>query len=80
MSFKPNPKAQAENKFYELFGSRQDVVITGARTDPKGIYNVELSVGGKPFLRASNHDWRKAYKALKINVEAAFADGKLLPG
>ena len=83
--FKPNPKAQAENKFYELFGSRQDVEINGSRLSegdckamgfPSGTYAVQMNVAGRSFLNARSTDWRKAYKNLKIAIESAYADGK----
>jgi len=85
VNFKPNPKAQAENKFYELFGSRSDVEIDGQRLSeqdckvmgfPSGTYSVQMKVAGNSFLMARSTDWRKAYKNLKIAIESAYADGK----
>ena len=86
MSFKPNPKAQVENKFYELFGSRLDVEVKGYRPTPleaktggvpKGHFVAEIFCKGQLVGRATATDWRKAYKLLKAQVEGAYADGRV---
>jgi hypothetical protein len=83
VSFKPNPKAQAENKFYELFGSRLDVELSGRRlTDaeckrdkcPRGTYLAELKVAGVLFAEGRSSDWRKAYKLVKLVVEQRWSE------
>lgn len=89
MSFKPNPKAQVENKFYELFGSRLDVEVKGYRPTPleaktggvpKGHFVAEIFCKGQLVARTTATDWRKAYKLLKGKVEGAYADGYVIPG
>ncbi|HAN16501.1 MAG TPA: hypothetical protein DCP73_13270 [Chloroflexi bacterium] len=86
--FKPNPKAQVELKFRELFGRDHKPVVTGSRLTLEearrrgvrcltrdGIYFTELFVNGTQLATAAHADWRKAYKLLKLEVEKLFADG-----
>ena len=89
--FKPNPKAQVELKFRELFGKTGKLQIVGSRLSPAeckaggfrcttrdGLYVVELFVDGQQLAQASHRDWRSAYKLLKLEVEKLFADGAAL--
>lgn len=89
--FKPNPKAAVELKFRELFGRDLKTQVTGVRLTPvqcrqqgipcgsrDGMYHAELYAEGE-LLAATNHrDWRRAYKALKAEVEKLYADGTSL--
>ena len=79
MYFKPNPKAQVELKFQELFGRKLKVKVTGARAPAPGrLYNTTLMVEGRVVASASHRDWRKSYNLLRIEVEKLFADGKFI--
>lgn len=88
--FKPNPKAQVELKFRELFGRDRKPVVTGVRLTPDearrrglrcltrdGVYFTQLTLDGRSLVTASHADWRKAYKLLKLEVEKLFADGSV---
>lgn len=85
MYFKPNAKAQAENKFIELFGSGHDYKIVGERLTPleaknqglpNGTYFVELFVGDTQVASAAHRDWRTAYRLLKTEIENLYAEGR----
>lgn len=86
--FKPNPKAQVELKFRELFGREYKPVVRGTRLTPDdcrrrglrcttrdGLYFVELVVDSEVVATSTDRDWRRAYKSLKLEVEKLFADG-----
>lgn len=86
--FKPDPKKQVVLKFAELFGTDYKPTVTGRRLTPAeckeqsyrcttrdGLYLTELAVGGETLAIAVDRDWRKSYKALKLEVEKLFADG-----
>lgn len=84
MYFKPNPKAQVELKFIELFGNKRDYKLTGWRPTPSecslhglpnGVYVVELFSDGKNIARASHRDWRAAYRLLQREVEKLYSEG-----
>lgn len=89
--FKPNPKAQVGLKFAELFGKEYKPEVRGGRITQAaarerglrcgtrdGLYLAELLVEGEVIAAASHPDWRKAYKALVLEVEKLFADGVAL--
>lgn len=89
--FKPNPKAQVELKFVELFGRGRVVKSMGRRISPDearrsglkctsrdGLYVTELFVDGLQFATAADRDWRVAYKKLKIELEKLYADGSMV--
>lgn len=89
--FKPNPKAQVEIKFRELFGGEHRVEVRGKRVTAEeakrsgvkclsrdGTYASELIVDGESIAQASHSDWRKSYKLLKAEVEKLYADGTAL--
>lgn len=91
--FKPNPKAQVELKFRELFGRDHKPTVTGSRlstaearrrgmrcTTRDGLYVTELFVDGTLLATAAHADWRKSYKTLKLEVEKLFADGMTVQG
>lgn len=82
--FKPNPKAQVSLTFDKLFGRGVSHSVTGARLTPlqckahgypRDTYLTELFVDGQLVATARNHDWRRAYKLLKAEVEKLYADG-----
>lgn len=89
--FKPNPKAQVGLKFAELFGKDYKPEVRGSRLTQAecrergircghrdGLFHAELLVEDEVIASASHPDWRKAYKALVLEVEKLFADGVAL--
>ena len=89
--FKPNPKAQVGLKFTELFGKDYKPEVRGTRLTKAectergircgsrdGLFHAELVVEGEVLAEASHPDWRKAYKALVLEVEKLFAEGVAL--
>lgn len=89
--FKPNPKAQVENKYAELFGGDDAMEVRGGRLSPAqcrargipcgsrdGTYYVELYVGDRLRCAASHRDWRRAYKLLKIEVEKLYTESEFV--
>lgn len=85
MYFKPNPKAQAEHKFIELFGSGHDYSVTGNRLTPAacksqgfptGTYYVEFFVNDKLLASAHHRDWRTAYRLLQVEIEKVYSEGR----
>lgn len=89
--FKPNPKAQVELKFRELFGRDFKTKVLGHRVSQvdckrigipcgsrDGMYVTELFVDGQLVAKSNHRDWRKAYKGLVLEVEKLFADGVAL--
>lgn len=84
MYFKPNAKAQAENKFIELFGSGHDYRIVGERLSPlacstqgmpNGTYFVELFIEDQQVAAAHHRDWRTAYRLLQTEIEKIYSEG-----
>lgn len=88
--FKPNPKKQVELTFQRLFGRTHKIEILGERMTPEecarngyrctskeGLYVTELVVDGHTQATAIDRDWRRAYKALCIEVEKLYADGTI---
>lgn len=78
--FKPNPKAQVSVVFHRLYGNvphdvRGERVTTEGKT---GHYLATLAVDGITVATARNHDWRRAYKLLTLEVEKLYADGVVL--
>jgi hypothetical protein len=82
MYFKPNPKAQVELKFRELFGQGSKVKVLGERMrSQSGLaahYVSTLTVDGRTVATASHADWRKSYGLLKLEVERLHADGVVI--
>ena len=91
IGFRPNPKAQVEMKFRELFGGDRRVTVSGVRVTPEdcrrrglrcttrdGLYVTEILVDGRPIARSTDRDWRRAYRLLAGEVERLYADGSLL--
>ena len=76
--FKPNPKAQVSLTFDKLFGRSVSHSVTGERVMTQGRpahFLATLRVDGNTVATARNHDWRRAYKLLKAEVEKLYADG-----
>lgn len=83
MNFKPNPKAQVQLKFAELFGSEHSVEVRGSRIGRDGRpcsdqYLTQVVVDGNLVAYASHKNWRESYKMLLIEVEKLYADGLAL--
>ncbi|NBW12924.1 MAG: hypothetical protein EBR82_33355 [Caulobacteraceae bacterium] len=74
--FKPNPKAQVELKFRELFGREFKCSVTGARDGRT--YRTAVAVEGEVIATASHSDWRKSYKMLALEIEKLFSEGVAL--
>lgn len=79
--FKPNPKQLVVNKAHALFGNEVDVQVTGERPSVDrcrelklqlGVYYVECIINGKIIATCNARDWRKAYRALVVEVEKAY--------
>ena len=87
--FKPDPKKQVVLKFRELFGEEYLVDVIGKRISSDdcrriglrcstrdGMYLTSAIVNGNQIATASDRDWRKAYKLLKLELEKLFSEGK----
>lgn len=79
MSFygwKPDPKTSVTLTFERLYGRGRRFKVTGQRASeselqtavPRGHYVAQLHVDGVFFAKATDRDWRKAYKALEAEV------------
>jgi meiotically up-regulated gene 157 (Mug157) protein len=76
--FKPNVKAQVENKAKVFYGRNAKIIVSGRRPSsdeckklfiPEGNYFVELFINEKHIASCTARDWRIAYKRLKLALE-----------
>ena len=81
--FKPDPKKQVVLKFVELFGSDTDPTVVGTRLSPelcrahgfpRDTFYAQLMIGDEVLATAHSHDWRRAYKLLKLEVEKLYSE------
>jgi hypothetical protein len=86
--FKVNPKQMALSKAQFLIGRDKKIKVDGHRLTPveakaqgfghgiAGTYVAECFVDDQLIASANDHDWRVAYKKLKIVIEKQFEKKK----
>lgn len=82
--FKADAKTLVDLTVQKLYGRKIKFKVTGHRASesdlqtsvPRGHYVAQLHIEGRFVAQATDRDWRKSYKLLKIEVERVHAEEK----